>query len=170
MSASNTGRTIFKGGIVISMDRQVPNLARGDVLVDGGKISAVGVDLPSEGAQIIDATGCIVMPGLVDAHHHMWLGLMRRLMPDVDDLFAYIKVVAETLGAHYRPVDMFNSTKLTAAACLDAGITTVIDACHLQKSRTHGRRARRPRRKRYPGVAHGRRCDGQQGLCLSYPS
>jgi predicted amidohydrolase YtcJ len=30
------------------------------------------------------------MPGLIDAHHHMWLGVMRRMMPDVDDLFAYI--------------------------------------------------------------------------------
>jgi 5-methylthioadenosine/S-adenosylhomocysteine deaminase len=43
------------------------------------------------------------MPGLIDAHHHMWLGMMRRMMPDVNDLFAYIDVVAETLGAHYRP-------------------------------------------------------------------
>ncbi len=51
---------------------------------------------------MIDAADSIVMPGLIDAHHHMWLGVMRRMMPDVDDLFAYIDVVAETLGAHYR--------------------------------------------------------------------
>ena len=55
------------------------------------------------------------MPGLIDAHHHMWLGVMRRMMPDVDDLFAYIDVVAEKLGAHYRPLDMYLSTRLTAA-------------------------------------------------------
>jgi len=62
---------------------------------------------------------------------------MRRLMPDVDDLFAYIDVVAETLGAHYRPLDMHLSTKLTAVASLDAGITTIIDACHSSRSPEH---------------------------------
>ncbi len=67
----------------------------------------------------------------------MWLGVMRRMMPDVDDLFAYIDVVAEKLGVHYRPLDMYLSTRLTAAASLDAGITTVIDACHNARSPAH---------------------------------
>jgi cytosine/adenosine deaminase-related metal-dependent hydrolase len=58
-------------------------------------------------------------------------------MPDVDDLFAYIGVVAETLGAHYRPLDMYLSTKLTAVASLDAGVTTIIDACHSSRSPAH---------------------------------
>ena len=119
------------------MDPKVPNLSTGDVLVDGGRIAAVGVNLQADGAEVIDAAGSIVMPGLVDAHHHMWLGVMRRMMPDVDDLFAYIGVVAETLGAHYRPLDMYLSTKLTAVASLDAGITTIIDACHSSRSPEH---------------------------------
>ncbi len=131
------GRTLFKGGTIVTMDPKVPNLPIGDILVDGGRIAAVGSNLPADGAEMIDATGSIVMPGLVDAHHHMWLGVMRRLMPDVDDLFAYIDVVAETLGAHYRPCDMHLSTKLTAAASLDAGITTIIDACHSSRSPEH---------------------------------
>src|SRR3984885_1145339 len=137
MSKPNNGRTLFKGGTIITMDPKVPNLATGDVLVDGGRIAAVGVNLQVDGAEVIDATGSIVMPGLVDAHHHMWLGVMRRMMPDVDDLFAYIDVVAETLGAHYRPLDMYLSTKLTAVASLDAGITTIIDACHSSRSPAH---------------------------------
>ena len=81
------------------MDRQCPNLPIGDVLVEGDRIAAVGPNIQADDAEVIDATGRIVMPGLIDAHHHMWLGVMRRLMPDVDDLFAYIDVVAETLGA-----------------------------------------------------------------------
>jgi 5-methylthioadenosine/S-adenosylhomocysteine deaminase len=137
MSKPNNGRTLFKGGTIITMDPKVPNLATGDVLVEGGRIAAVGVNLQVDGAEVIDATGSIVMPGLVDAHHHMWLGVMRRMMPDVDDLFAYIGVVAETLGAHYRPLDMYVSTKLTAIASLDAGITTIIDACHSSRSPGH---------------------------------
>jgi len=137
MSTQTNGRTLFKGGTIVTMDPKVPNLAIGDVLVDGGRIAAIGTILSADDAETIDATGSIVMPGLVDAHHHMWLGAMRRLMPDVDDLFAYIDVVAETLGAHYRPLDMHLSTRLTAVASLDAGITTIIDACHSSRSPEH---------------------------------
>jgi cytosine/adenosine deaminase-related metal-dependent hydrolase len=137
MSKQNNGRTLFKGGTIVTMDPTVPNLSTGDVLVDGGRIAAVGVNLQADGAEVIDATGSIVMPGLIDAHHHMWLGVMRRMMPDVDDLFAYIDVVAGKLGAHYRPLDMYLSTKLTAVASLDAGITTIIDACHSSRSPEH---------------------------------
>src|ERR1700722_9680412 len=135
--SSRKNRTLFKSGTIVTMDSRVPNLSTGDVLVDGGRIAAVGVNLQADGAEVIDAAGSIVMPGLVDAHHHMWLGVMRRMMPDVDDLFAYIGVVAETLGAHYRPLDMYVSTKLTAVASLDAGITTIIDACHSSRSPGH---------------------------------
>jgi 5-methylthioadenosine/S-adenosylhomocysteine deaminase len=137
MSTQKNGRTLFKGGTIVTMDQNVANLPIGDVLIDSGRIAAVGQSLAADGADVIDAAGCIVMPGLVDAHHHMWLGVMRRLMPDVDDLFAYIDVVAETLGAHYRPRDMYLSTKLTAVASLDAGITTIIDACHSSRSPEH---------------------------------
>jgi 5-methylthioadenosine/S-adenosylhomocysteine deaminase len=137
MSNQQNGRTLFKGGTIVTMDPKVPNLLTGDVLVDGGRIAAVGVNLRADGAEVIDAAGSIVMPGFVDAHHHMWLGVMRRMMPDVDDLFAYIDVVAEKLGTHYRPLDMYLSTKLTAIASLDAGVTTIIDACHSSRSPEH---------------------------------
>jgi 5-methylthioadenosine/S-adenosylhomocysteine deaminase len=137
MSTQKNSRILFKGGIVVTMDANVPNLATGDVLVEDDRIVAVGASVQADGAEVIDAAGNIVMPGLIDAHHHMWLGVMRRMMPDVDDLFAYIDVVAGKLGAHYRPLDMYLSTRLTAVASLDAGITTIIDACHSSRSPGH---------------------------------
>ncbi|MBB1250934.1 amidohydrolase family protein [Rhizobium sp. G21] len=137
MSTQGKLRTLFKGGTIITMDRAISAPPVGDVLVENGRIVAIGANLQVTDAEVVDAAGSIVMPGLIDAHHHMWLGVMRRMMPDVDDLFAYIDVVAETLGSHYRPLDMYLSTKLTALACLDAGITTVIDACHSSRSPEH---------------------------------
>jgi 5-methylthioadenosine/S-adenosylhomocysteine deaminase len=134
---SDSARSLFKGGTLVTMDAKVPNLVTGDILVEGDRIVAVEADISADGALVIDAAGHIVLPGLIDAHHHAWLGVMRRLMPDVDDLFAYIDVVAEQLGAHYRPIDMYVSTKLTALASLDAGITTLVDACHNSRSPEH---------------------------------
>ena len=137
MSTQGNLRTLFKDGTIITMDRTIAAPPVGDVLVENGQIAAIGANLQVADAEVVDAAGSIVMPGLIDAHHHMWLGVMRRMMPDVDDLFTYIDVVAETLGSHYRPLDMYLSTKLTALACLDAGITTVIDACHSSRSPEH---------------------------------
>ncbi|TCL68296.1 amidohydrolase family protein [Rhizobium sp. BK251] len=136
MSTGNP-RKIFRGGTVVSMDPAVPNLGKGDVLVEGDRIVAVGPAVQADDAEVIDAAGAIVLPGLVDAHHHAWLGVMRRMMPNVDDLFDYIAVVAEALGSAYRPEDMYQSTRLTAVASLDAGITTIIDACHNSRSPEH---------------------------------
>jgi 5-methylthioadenosine/S-adenosylhomocysteine deaminase len=137
MSTPSAPRTLIQGGTIITMDAEVPNLPTGDILVEGDRIVAVAANIPVGDAEIIDGKDSIVLPGLVDAHHHAWLGVMRRLMPNVDDLFAYIGVVADTLGAHYRPLDMYASTRLTAAASLDAGITTIIDACHSSRSPEH---------------------------------
>lgn len=135
--SDSANRTLFKGGTVLTMDAKVPNLTVGDVLVEGDRIAAVAPSIQADGATVIEADGSIVMPGLIDAHHHAWLGVMRRLTPDVDDLFAYIDVVAEKMGAHYRPLDMYLSNRLTAVASLDAGITTLVDASHNSRSPEH---------------------------------
>jgi 5-methylthioadenosine/S-adenosylhomocysteine deaminase len=137
MTTQNHARTLFKGGTVITMDAAVPNLATGDVMIEGDRITAVGVNLQADGAEVIDASGSIIMPGLIDAHHHMWLGVVRRMIPDVDDLMAYFDLIGHKMGMKYRPLEMYLSTKLTAVASLDAGITTVIDACHLSLSPEH---------------------------------
>ena len=137
MSPHQNPRTLFKGGTVITMDTAFPNLAVGDVLVEGDRILAVGANIQADSAEVIDASGRIVMPGLIDAHHHMWLGVVRRLMPNVDDLNDYFELIGNRMGLKYRTLDMYLSTKLTALASLDAGITTVVDACHMSISAEH---------------------------------
>src|SRR5580704_871739 len=137
MKTQNNTRTLFKGGTVITMDAAVPSLAVGDVLVEGDQIAAVGANLHTEGAEVIDASGSIVMPGLIDSHHHMWLGVVRRLIPDVDNLNAYFDLIGHKMGKQYRALEMYLSTKLTAIASLDAGVTTIVDACHLSLSPEH---------------------------------
>jgi cytosine/adenosine deaminase-related metal-dependent hydrolase len=137
MTTQNNARTLFKGGTVITMDAAIPDLAIGDVMVEGDRIVAVGPNLQPVGTEVIDASGTIVMPGLIDAHHHMWLGVVRRMIPDVDDLMAYFDLIGDKMGRKYRTLELYLSTKLTAVASLDAGITTVVDACHLSLSPEH---------------------------------
>src|SRR5712692_10085738 len=76
------GRPILiKGGCVLSLDRAVGDFEAADVLVEGGKISAVRPNISVPNAEVIDAARMIVMPGLVDTHRRMWPGILRNVLP-----------------------------------------------------------------------------------------
>src|SRR5216684_1304474 len=68
-TGSSGRRILLKGGIVLSMDAQVGDFEKADVLIEGKKIVAVGPNLKAASAAVIDATDRIVMPGLIDTHH-----------------------------------------------------------------------------------------------------
>ncbi len=77
-------RILLKGGIVLSLDPQIGDHEKADVLIEGAKILAVG---PNAGASAssafpIDATGMIVMPGFVDTHHHQYETVLRGIPAD----------------------------------------------------------------------------------------
>jgi 5-methylthioadenosine/S-adenosylhomocysteine deaminase len=68
------GRAILiKDGIVLSMDSQVGDFEKADVLIQGKKIVSIGPNVPAPAhALIVNATGMIVMPGFIDTHHHQF--------------------------------------------------------------------------------------------------
>ncbi|MFZ4835088.1 amidohydrolase family protein [Rouxiella sp. Mn2063] len=123
-------RTLFKNGTVLTLDKTIGDFAVADVLIEGSHIIAVGPNLSAEEALVIDASGHIVMPGFVNPHQHAWLGLLRGLMPNVETLNDYFDAIPFAIGRHYRPQDMYLATLLTSLSCLDAGITSILDAGH----------------------------------------
>ena len=128
-------RILLKGGTIVSMDSKVGNLAKGDLLIQGKKIAAVGASLPSAG-QVIDASNMILIPGFVDCHRHSWEGVLRRIIPD-GDLLKYMAVTHQSFALHYRPHDMYVGNLVTALGCIDAGITCIIDNSHNSRSMAH---------------------------------
>ena len=65
--AVTDGDKIFAGGTVVTAEGSF----RADVAVEGETIAAVGVDLPRDGAEVIDVSGARVMPGFIDGHTHL---------------------------------------------------------------------------------------------------
>ncbi|GAA3594227.1 amidohydrolase family protein [Nonomuraea rosea] len=125
-----TGRpVVLRGGTVLPMDgRRV--LPRTDVLVSGDRIAAVGPDLDApEGAAEIDASGGIVMPGMIDTHRHMWQTAMRGYGADWT-LTQYFVWFYLEYGKLFRPEDVHAGNTLAAIESLDAGVTTVVDWSH----------------------------------------
>jgi 5-methylthioadenosine/S-adenosylhomocysteine deaminase len=150
-------RVLFRGGVVLTMGPELRDLLRGDVLVQGDRIIAVRSDLQAQEARTIDASGAAVLPGFVNAHQHAWLGLLRGLMPNVDNLDDYCAAIPFALGRYYRPQEMYNSTMLTSLSCLDAGITSILDACHNSLSPAHTDAAIEAFAGRgHPRASHGR--------------
>ena len=59
-------RTLIRNATVITVDPKIGDLHRGDILIDGAKIAAVGPNLTADGAEVIDATNKIAIPGFID--------------------------------------------------------------------------------------------------------
>jgi cytosine/adenosine deaminase-related metal-dependent hydrolase len=79
-------RTIIENGYVATVDASGAEFDGGHVVIDDGVITAVGAGpadrMLRDGAEVIDATGCLVTPGLVNTHHHLYQWLTRGYAQD----------------------------------------------------------------------------------------
>lgn len=129
------GAYLLRGGYVMTMDRGAGDIPRGDVYVANGEIVDVGRSLSAPRAKVIDASGMIVLPGLVETHWHMWNSLLRSMSGD-ERKFGYFPTSAG-LGRHFVPRDMYIGARLAATEALYSGITTVHDWCHNPRTPEH---------------------------------
>lgn len=120
----------------LSIDRNSTDFQVRDVLIAEGRIAEIGesLDAPQD-AEVIDARGKIVMPGLVDTHLHMWQTPLRGM---THDLWAreYFHTV-HPMSQHYTPEDMYWATYGGAVELLSHGVTQVFDYCHSANSPEH---------------------------------
>jgi 5-methylthioadenosine/S-adenosylhomocysteine deaminase len=128
-------RILLKGGYVITVDPELGDIAGGDVLIEGDTIAQVGTDLSAD-AEVIDATGNIVIPGFIDSHRHTWETAIRNCAPNatLDDYFVE---VLDSFAPLYRPEDVYASNLAGALECLNAGITTLLDWSHINNTPEH---------------------------------
>ena len=129
-------RVLIKGGTVISMDAKVGDFAKGDVLVEGKRIAAVAPSIDAGGALVVDASDMIVIPGFVDTHRHAWMAALRGFIPN-HDIGQYMGATHRSLATHYRAEDIYIGNLMTALACIEAGVTCVIDNSHNSRTAAH---------------------------------
>ena len=121
---------VLRGGTVLTMDDAHTVLLSGDVLVVGDRIEAVGEHLAvPDGTQEIDASGGIVMPGMIDTHRHMWQTAMRGYGADWTLTQYFVWYYLEH-GKTFRPEDVHAGNLLSAWDALEAGVTTTVDWSH----------------------------------------
>ena len=122
-------QTLIKNAdIVVTMNPDRAELPVCDILITDGVISAIGANLPvPEGADIINAAGCVVTPGLINTHHHMFQSLVRGVPAGQDALlFGWLKTLYP-IFARMGPIDIFTACQLAAAELALSGCTTSSD-------------------------------------------
>ena len=128
---------IFRNGLVLTLDDAHTVVPNADVLIIDGRIAAVGLGLTApEGAVEIDATGGIVMPGMVDTHRHMWQTAMRGYGADWTLTQYFVWYYLES-GKLFRPEDIYAGNLLGAIEAIDAGVTTTVDWSHGLRTTDH---------------------------------
>jgi cytosine/adenosine deaminase-related metal-dependent hydrolase len=127
--------TLIRGAIVITMDRQ-GDLPRGDVLVRGEQIVEIAPVIHAEGAEVVDAAGCIVIPGLINAHMHTWQTALRGLASNWT-LLEYFAKMHAGLATVFAPEDLHIATLVGAINQINCGTTTLVDWCHNNPTPAH---------------------------------
>jgi 5-methylthioadenosine/S-adenosylhomocysteine deaminase len=130
------GRLIVRGGTVVTGDPVGDVQPNTDVLIDGDRIVAVGHHLDATDGEVIDASGAIVLPGLVDSHRHTWQSLIRGVASDWT-LAQYWQGIRAMFGPAYTADDVYAANLLGAVEAVDAGITTLVDWSHIMNSPDH---------------------------------
>ena len=129
-------RLLLRGGHVLSMDPRIGDIYGGDVLIEGGRIAEVAPTVEAADADVVDAAGCIVIPGFIDSHRHTWETVIRGIAPDVS-LGGYFDIVLDQLAPAYRPEDVYAGNYLGSLEAIDAGVTTILDWSHISNTPEH---------------------------------
>ena len=123
--------TLIKGAqVVVTMDDDRRELAGADILIRDGVIVAVGEGLSTQGDTVL-AEGCVITPGLVNTHHHLYQTLTRAVPGGQDALlFGWLQTLYP-IWARFGPEEMFTSAQIGLAELALSGCTLTSDHLYL---------------------------------------
>ena len=121
---------IRNAAFVVTMNDTRQEIAGGDVLIRGGVIAAVGQGLITTG-RVVDAKGCVVTPGLVNTHHHLFQSLTRAVPGGQDALlFGWLQTLYP-IWARFGPEEIFVSAQVGLAELALSGCSMSSDHLYL---------------------------------------
>ena len=124
---------IQHAALIVTMDDADTRWTDGSIYVEGNVIQQIGPtdQLPQEADQVIDARDMIILPGLVNTHHHFYQTLTRNLPAAQDaNLFSWLRI-HYLIWAGLTPEAIYVSTKTAIAELMLSGCTTSSDHCYI---------------------------------------
>lgn len=122
---------IRNADVVVTMNAARAELSAADIHVRDGVIHAVGQGLAAKRAEVIDAHGCVVTPGLVNTHHHLYQTLTRAVPGGQDALlFGWLRTLYP-IWSRFGPEEMFVSAQIGLIELALSGCTMSSDHLYL---------------------------------------
>jgi cytosine/adenosine deaminase-related metal-dependent hydrolase len=116
---------------ILTMDDQRRELSGADILIEDGVITAIGHDLVAPDADQVAGAGCVVTPGLVNTHHHLYQTLTRAVPGGQDALlFGWLQTLYP-IWSRFGPEEMFISAQIGLAELALSGCTLTSDHLYL---------------------------------------
>ena len=121
---------IKSAATIVTMDAARRELSGEDILIKDGQIRAIGKDL-GMADEVVHASGCVVTPGLVNTHHHLYQTLTRAVPGGQDALlFGWLQTLYP-IWARMGPAEMFTSAQIGLAELALSGCTLSSDHLYL---------------------------------------
>ena len=124
---------LIKNAYIVTMDNHQWEIPEGGLFMRDGFIEQVGAasELPASADEMLDLKGFVVLPGLINTHHHFYQTL-TRVVPAAQDanLFNWLKTLYP-IWARMNADDIFISTQTTLAELALSGCTTASDHLYL---------------------------------------
>ena len=121
---------IKQAAVVVTMDDRRQELHGADIMLRGGVIAAIGHGLTGTG-ETVDAAGCVVTPGLVNTHHHLYQTLTRAVPGGQDALlFGWLKTLYP-IWARFGPEEIFTSAQIGLAELALTGCSLTSDHLYM---------------------------------------
>jgi cytosine/adenosine deaminase-related metal-dependent hydrolase len=124
---------LIKNAYIVTMDDKQTEIPNGGIFIRDGIIEKIGQvsELPNTADEILDLKNHVVLPGLVNTHHHFYQTLTRAVPAAQDaNLFNWLKTLYP-IWAKIQPEDIFTSTQTALAELALSGCTTASDHLYL---------------------------------------
>ena len=123
---------LIHNGTVVTLGADQAIIERGAVRCEGSNITAVGraADVPARADTVLDARGGVILPGLINAHHHLYSTLARGWAPPGEPGRNFKEILERVwwrLDRALTPEDVYYSSIIPLMEAAKAGCTTIID-------------------------------------------
>lgn len=135
-----SAKYLFINGYVATMDDALGDFPDGALLVEKGVIRAVGTaaDFGGVDADVIDAGGGVIMPGMIDTHRHTCAAILPAAGAD----HSLLQLINNAFLRFFPPMtadDLYITSLIGAIEAVDNGVTTILDCCEVCKSFDYAR-------------------------------
>src|SRR5882724_6889619 len=165
-------RVLIKGGVVLTLDRQVGDFAQADVLIEDGRIRELrpSIAVSGDDTAIVDGANHILIPGFVDTHCHSYQGLLRGVLANGLLNPDYNQIVQNTVTPAYQAADAYAGMLVTALGMIDTGTTAIVDISQVSHSPEHSDALIRARQRTSGAISAGHQAAGADVFQLARPA